>query len=426
MKLLLFRRRIRAKSMYNFEKKTLNIKGIKATIPNEKFPIEVGIGEITKENFPSSISEELKELDNFQVRIAETINSMDESPEKESKKKEYFDVLLKMLQIAQNKSSSVLPNKKKTFDKTTVNPYPFFNGAGYEIANINISDLDNTGLVIWPVTLQARPTIIHKAQIEIIRILIHKNWDLKIIIADCGTENVENKIHQFKRELITHLQKRDINFSRLELLSDYYKPDQNGGQILKKFTEISSKLKISELKIYNTKQDSYSLENKHIIENRITLKFIQPVLSWSVVITEAEKYYAEKNKKTIVIAGKDELKQWKYIFALSSIIGGIFHSILEDDSKNTIFQEEEPMIFHSEYQTIENLNKGNLAKWLFDSFVYTPNFPNKLENLEFCTECKRLDDCRNCIFFNNTNVKLPDFVDKTKFVSSFWNLINPT
>ncbi len=424
----LFNRRIKAKSLYNLERKTLNIKGIKATIPTDLFPVEVGVAEIAKDNYPSEISDELKRLDNIQVRIAQAINSKKEGDGKEQMKTRYFDTLIKMLETAQNSKDSGSTAKKKEITNCNDNSiYDFLYSAEYEISNITKSELDDAGLIIWNVALQDRPTIIHKAQIEIIRILQLNNWDLKVIIADCGTDNVQAKIHKFNRELSNHLDKRGIKYDKLELLSDYYLPDENGGNILKKFTEISSKLKISELKEYNTKQDSYSDENRKKVENRITLKFIQPVLSWSVIITEAEKYYSRNSKKTIIIAGKDEIKQWQYIFGFSSNIGGIFNNILEDDSKNTIFQEEQPMTFHSERQAIENLNNGNLARWLFDSFVFTPNYPNKLENLEFCTECKKSPECRECIFLNRNNPheKLPEFINRKKFVGSFWDILNP-
>lgn len=422
----LFPRKIKAKSLYNYEKKTLNIKGIKASIPNDKIPVEIGIGEIAKDSFPSEVSEKLKELDNIQVRIAQALNSMNEGVKKEEKKIEYFDTLIKMLNTADGKErSSKAVNQEPAIENNKRQLYDFFDSAEYEIANISKTELEQPGLIIWLVALQSRPTIIHKAQIEIIKVLQNNNWELKIIIADCGTNDVESKITQFRRELGNHLNNRSIKCDNLELLSDYYKPDENGGNILKKFTDISSKLKISELKEYNTKQDSYSNEHKIKVENRITLKFIQPVLSWSVVITEAEKYYTQNTKKTIIIAGKDELSQWKYIFDFSSNIGGIFNNILKDDKRNTIFQEEEPMIFHSERQAVENLNNGNLAKWLFESFIFTPSFPNKLENLEFCTECKKMPNCRECIFSNGNGQKLPDFVDKKKFVNSFWEILNP-
>ena len=425
---LIFSKRIKAKSLYNFERKTLNITGIKATIPNEIIPVEIGAAEIAKDSYPSEISEELKRLDNIQVRIAQAINSKNEGDEKEQMKTKYFNTLIEMLETAKKSKDNLGTPKKKEISNNNDDPiYDFLGSADYEISNITKSELDDAGLIIWNVALQDRPTIIHKAQIEIIRILQINRWKLKIIIADCGTDSVQAKIHKFKQELSNHLDKRGINYDKLELLSDYYRPDENGGNILKKFTEISSKLKISELKEYNTKQDSYSDENRKKVENRITLKFIQPVLSWSVIITEAEKYYSTNNKKTIIIAGKDENKQWQYIFGFSSNIGGIFNNILEDDSKNTIFQEEQPMIFHSERQAIDNLNNGNLAKWLFDSFVFTPNYPDKLENLEFCTECKKSPDCRECIFLNGNNPheKLPEFIDRKKFVGSFWEILNP-
>ena len=332
-----FKNKIREKNFFDYEKRKLNIKGIKASIPNDKLPVELSVGEISKENFPQDVTDKLKELDLLQLQIARAINSMVGGTDKEIKKGKYIEVLLDMFRIAQKSTSGIETKLKKKGQLNSDDLYNFYNNSGYEIANITKYDLNNPGLIIWPVALQDRPTIIHKAQIEIIKILQLKDWKLKILIADCGTFNIERKIVQFKEELEKHLRKRDIEFEHIGLLSDYYIPDPNGGNILKKFTEISSKLKISELKEYNTKQDSYSEENKVKVENRYTLKFIQPVLTWSVIIHEADKYSEDyPGKKAIIIAGQDELNQWKYIFGFSSNIGGVFNLILKDEGKNTI------------------------------------------------------------------------------------------
>jgi hypothetical protein len=421
----IFSKKIKAKNLYSYRNNKLNIKGIKLLVPTDMLPAEFSVGELSNEIAPSDVSDELKRLDILQLQLANTINSMNEGIEKDKSKKEYFDTLLKMINLVHNPKSISEDVKKK--DKISgTNLYEFYKNSGYEISNITSNDLENPGVIIWPVALQDRPTIIHKAQIEIIKALQLTNWSLKILIADCGTINVEDKIIKFRRELEKHLNKRDVKYEKISLLSDYYNPDADGGKILKKFTEISSKLKISELNEYNTKNNSYSAESKQIVENRFTLKFIQPVLTWSVVIHEAEKYFEQSNgKKTIIIAGKDELKQWKYIFGFSATIGGVFNDILEDETNNTIFQEAKPMIFHSENEIIQSLDKGNLAKWLFESFISTPNFPSSLANLSFCTACKKVPDCRLCIFKNYDVDKLPEFIDKEKFVASFWNILNP-
>jgi len=422
----IFRRRIKEKNFFNFNKKKLDLKGIKASLPNNKLPVDFSLGEFTSENFPTDVNDSLKQLDLLQVQIAKVINTMHEGEAKEKKKAEYFDVLLKMFALAQKPSSSLEIEKKKNMNNFS-DLYDYYSSSDFEIANINKHDLDNPGLIIWPVALQDRPTIIHKAQIEIIKTLQNKNWILKIIIADCGTSDAIRKISHFRSELERHLNKRNVRFEGISLLSDYYRPDAAGGMILKKFVDISTNLKISDLKEYNTKQDSYSNENKQKIENRYTLKFIEPVLTWSVVINEADQYCDNnRGKKTIVVAGRDELNQWKYIFGFSSNIGGIFNLILKDEGEKTIFQEEKPMIFHSENEVIENLDRGNLARWLFESFIVTPSYPVDLKDLQFCTQCKKASACRECLFVNSPDAKLPSFVDKRKFVKSFWEIINPS
>jgi hypothetical protein len=419
--------KIKVQSYYNESKRELDLPEIKANISS----LETGSGSIDFGNYktnskitiPKGISNELVKLDQLQKETANAINGLKGEVRQEQLVK-YTNTLMEMMQKGSQNEKQPIEKKKEIVNGSDL--YDFYKNSNYEIANITSAELNNPGMIIWPVALQDRPTIIHKAQIEIIKSLQKSSWELKILIADCGTINVETKIVKFRKELEKHLKKRNVNYTQIALLSDYYKPDVDGGSILKKFTEISSNLKISELNEYNTKHNSYSSENKQIVEKRFTLKFIQPVLTWSVVIHEAEKYAEKDNgKKTIIVAGKDELKQWKYIFGFSSTIGGIFNDILEDEGNNTIFQEEKPMIFHSENEVIQSLEKGNLAKWLFESFVSTPTFPAELTNLSFCTECKKNPDCRKCLFTTNSESKLPGFFNKERFVENFWEILNP-
>jgi len=422
-----FKNKIKAQRFFNYEKKILNIKGMKASVPNDQLPVEFSLGEFSSENFPPEVSEKLKNQDMLQYTITNAINSLNEGEEKEKKKIELIDAILAMFKLAQdiNEIDSKTYKKKELIEGTDL--YDFYSNSDYEIANIVKSDLTNPGLIIWPVTLQDRPTIIHKAQIEIIKTLQINNWELKIIIADCGSNDIsDQKITGFLLELEKHLQKRNIKYGKVCLLSEYYQLNLDGDTILKNFIYLSSKIKISDLMRYNNKQETYSPKNTRKVQTRATLKFIQPVLMWSAVILESENYCNNNlGKKAIIIAGKDESNQWKYIFSLKSIIGGIFNIILQDEGKKTIFQEERPMIFHSDDEVLKSLDKGNLAKWLFESFISTPKFPTKLTNLSFCKECKKNKECRNCLFPISSDVKLPNFVDRDKFVESFWGIINP-
>ena len=206
------------------------------------------------------------------------------------------------------------------------------------------------------------------------------------------------------------------------MLSTYFTPSEDSGKILETFTTISSNLKISKLKTFNDKDGAYSKTAIKEVEDRSTLKFIQPLLTCSVSICEANRSV----NKSIIIAGKDELNQWKHIFNKYDNIGGVFNPILKGAEEENIFQEEEPMLFHTESDCLEKINNGNLSKWLFEAFITLPNFPENPVNLEFCKSCSKNPICRTCLFPKESDSLLPENVDKNKFIDHIWNYIGPT
>jgi hypothetical protein len=86
-------------------------------------------------------------------------------------------------------------------------------------------------------------------------------------------------------------------------------------------------------------------------------------------------------------------------------------------------QEKNPMIFHSENEVKERINKGNFSRWLFDSFVTIPNFPDLPRNLDFCKKCDKNNKCADCIFPAKDSTNLPDFIDVDKFIKYVWSYI---
>ena len=425
----MFSSKIKEQSFFDYTNKSLNVKGISVAVPETILPVELKVGEFSSEKTPKSISEKLKQLDLVQLQIAKTINSTKDENKKEEMKSKYFQKLIEMFETFNNTNNDATSSFKKKVDLLDGKELnTFFVESNFDIYNLSNEDLEKPSQLIWPVVLQNRVTLIHKAQIETIRIMQHHNWTLKIIIADCGTPDIQlSKVEGFKNELISHLQKRNVTYEKISLLSEYFNPNENSGHILKNFTDISKILKFMVLHDFNLKHGTYSGKNKEKIKkSRTVLKFIQPLLTWAVVVFKANDYAKNNdNKKTSIIAGKDELIQWKYIFNKYSNIGGIFNSILEDKENNTIFQEDEPMLFHSESEVLSRIDKGNFAKWLFEAFVTLPTYPNKPKNFDFCKSCSKSENCKLCLFPTKEDDILPDFVDKQKFVQSIWEFIGP-
>jgi hypothetical protein len=69
--------------------------------------------------------------------------------------------------------------------------YDHLEHASVEPYNLEMLDLANPGIIIWPVVPRNLATAIHRGQAEIIRLLALLGWSVKLLIADCGTENSE-------------------------------------------------------------------------------------------------------------------------------------------------------------------------------------------------------------------------------------------
>jgi hypothetical protein len=427
--------KIKEQRFFDYNKRSLNIEGIKAVIPNEDFPLEIGIGEFGKSNLPIKVSEKLKEMDLLQHQIAVTINSLSEEGKKEEKKETYIAILLKMIAITQNKGDACLTsnvtNNEQISSSSSVKIYDALRLAGNVIANMKSDELETPGLIIWPITLKNRLSIIHKAQIEVLRVLQTKHWNLKIIIAACGDQQ-EKEVPKFKKEILKQLKKRHIECEGIEILNSFFDSKYSErGDILTNFIDISNELKMDQLSSFNKKDNSYPKEVMDKIEKRPVLKFIQPILTWSVVLHLAESFSEDKGSKAIVIAGRDEENQWKHVFEqIFSNIGAIFIPILktQDGKSQTAPQDELLQNFFSEDEVVSELCKGNISKWLFDSFVQLPIYPEKpkLRDVGLCGKaCKPDEDCGKCLFPDDNVVTLPEHVDKNKFVKQFWHIINP-
>lgn len=307
--------------------------------------------------------------------------------------------------------------------------------SGFDPFSLNKTDFSNESIIIWPVVPRQQVNLIHYSQIEVIRVLSLLGWQTQIIIANCGQSDItpNKKDKDFRDKLELYLKKKGVNNYSISFLNQYFSPDfPEGNKILSNFVKISSALKISELSQFNIKDGTYDEKAKNEINDRTTLKYISPLFTWSASIYEATKYFENKtNSKAIIIAGRDEESQWAHVISeIDSHIGAIFIPILKQEDDTTIFQDKKPLLF-SKTQLEGELGKGNMDKWLFQSFTNLAEFPNIVRSLPFCKQkndqCENAIDgfkCLECLFPGNS-CKFSDNVDKKKFINTIFSKIEP-
>jgi hypothetical protein len=319
---------------------------------------------------------------------------------------------------------------KNTDEITYESVFGILKTTGFEPYNLTKEKLINKSTIIWPIVPRQQVNLIHKSQLEVVRVLSLLNWDLKVIIANCGHSQItpSKEDVEFKDKLNSCLSNKGITNVSIKFLNEYFSKDfSDGNDILSKFIKISSSLKINELTIFNTKNKTYDEIAQREINERTTLKYISPLLTWAASIYEAEKSLDQNNEsKPIIVAGRDEETQWEHVFRkINSDIGAIFIPILKQEDDATIFQDKLKVIF-SQKQLEDKLGKGNIDKWLFQSFVCLSEFPKIVNCKHFCAKenINDCNDCLNCIFPNDT-VKLPEFINKKQFADLIFPKINP-
>lgn len=309
-----------------------------------------------------------------------------------------------------------------------VNVHRVIEKSGFDPYNVFPQDLEHESLVIWPVVPRQHITLIHLAQIEVIRLLSLLGWKAKIIIANCGgAEVTPNKIDvEFKDKLDGYLQKKSISDYEIDFLNQYFSPSyQNGNKIFSNFVKLSSRLKISQLNEFNVKNKTYDKAAQLEIQERNTLKYISPLLTWSASIFEASEFFTKNpSSKAIIIAGRDEESQWSHVISeIEANIGAIFIPILKQDDENTLFQEKKLTLL-SKSQLERELGKGNIDKWLFQAFISLAAFPYTILNLAFCKnkseQCNTIDsNCLECLFPDDKE-KFNEDVDRKKFAEEIY------
>jgi hypothetical protein len=253
--------------------------------------------------------------------------------------------------------------------------------AAVDISNLNLAELAEPGMIIWPAVPRKIATAIHRGQIEIIKLLALLGWRVILLIEDCSAEEEYPKEYSdaFREKLDVYLRKRGVTLERIELLSEYYKPTHPDYRTIQSlFRTVTSKVNVTTLENINNKD--YDQDQRDRIKKGATLNFLRPALSLAAVIYLA----GQMERKVIVVSGADEKMQWKCSYGIGNArekIGVIMNPILLNklDPNFQAFQKDHWPIWQSENELAEEMTSAdpnNLAWWVFCLHAFIPAFPN--------------------------------------------------
>ena len=157
--------------------------------------------------------------------------------------------------------------------------YEHLKRASVEPFNLGMPDLANPGIIIWPVVPRNLATAIHRGQAEIIRLLALLGWSVKLLIADCKSQDYERSYSEaFCNSVKKYLEARDVTISEPVYMSDLYQPDSKEyKQVHLIFRKVSTDLTLEDLHAINYK--TYDPQQQKIIQSSSTLDFLRPALS---------------------------------------------------------------------------------------------------------------------------------------------------
>jgi len=133
--------------------------------------------------------------------------------------------------------------------------------ADVEPTNLSVRDLAQPGLVIWPAVPRRIATSIHRAQVEIVRLLALLGWRTRLLVADCGAGIYADRKHadNFIDAVQRHASYRGLRALEPVYLSEFFSPRSPDQEpVLKLFQRITAKLKVQDLIDMN--QKSYAID----------------------------------------------------------------------------------------------------------------------------------------------------------------------
>jgi class 3 adenylate cyclase len=245
--------------------------------------------------------------------------------------------------------------------------------ADVEVSNLGMNDLANPGTIIWPVVPRDLATAIHRGQAEIIRLLALLGWSVKLLIADCKSQDYDRSYSEaFCNSVQKYLEVRDVTISETVYMSNLYQPDSEGyRQVHLIFRKVSTDLSLEDLRAINYK--TYDPQQQEIIQNSFTLDFLRPALSVAAVLYLAQ----QAGQKCIVVAGSDERMQWTRTIRVPGSrhqLGFLMIPILKDAMYQGKHKSDWP-IWDSIQALVLGMDSTNLAAWTFRLHAYLPAFP---------------------------------------------------
>jgi hypothetical protein len=255
--------------------------------------------------------------------------------------------------------------------------YDHLRNASVVFSNLSVEDISKPATIIWPVVPRDTVNAIHRAQLEMIRLLTLLDWNVHVLIANCGTKsNYSPKYAEtFRAQIERYAKKRYLPEFNFTLMSDLYKPKScNCDSLHVYFQNILSEITLSDLLQINNKE--YSDTVKETIKKSASIDFLRPVLTIASVMHLSR----EKEAKEIVVVGYDEKIQWERshdILDGRQRFGVLFNPILQQNDGH--FQRQQPNWpnWYSSEMLFNDMKDTNLASWTLRLHAFIPSFPSK-------------------------------------------------
>ena len=239
--------------------------------------------------------------------------------------------------------------------------------------------LDTPATIIWPVAPRNKVTAIHRAQIEVIRLLALLGWKIKLLVANCGAIGANNpNAKAFVKKVFSHAKYRNLLKIEPVLMSELFNPSfSEYSQVQNFFHKITSKVTLAELEKFKQKEDKYPKETLEMMRDDPSIDYLRPVLTLAATHYLASK---EREGKCVVIAGKDEMRQWEKAQSIEENLKMccvLIPNWLPENGHLGLHGPDTPYWNGMDMLKKDMRESSNLAEWTFALHGVLPRFPQK-------------------------------------------------
>jgi hypothetical protein len=252
--------------------------------------------------------------------------------------------------------------------------------AGLPRHTVEAEVLARGGCVLWPVVPRDAVTVIHKAQLEIIRLLCrYGDWRPVLLIADCGGFDVNvTSAARFGRMVVAEARRVGIRLSPPELMSAWFAGEGSRAEGLRaEFQNLSRQLEVNQLRSFIDK--NYGPEERAKFLTYSVMDVLRPVLTAAAVVHFArERSNADEPTYVIVLVGEDEYGQWnkiRTIYEAEVRFGAIFNGILRTQDGYDVRQKDRLPLWGDEDACVREAGQGNQLRWLAQHFLSIVRYP---------------------------------------------------